>query len=255
MGKLSDFLGTLSNQFQIGIGGTGLRRLRFRNGFNGDLEWEPTANRTIALPDESGTIALLPTRRVGITYGYTGWFGSGQGWFDDCDGKWVYLSLDSCRTIGSAASGADIAADWLQNLFIHLWLQYSNTSCPILNASGTPTTRGGVAFEDFNANKRLTLPDYRGRVIGMAGTGNGLTLRDKNTIAGAETHALAVAEMPAHSHTINNVSSLNSGGSQFGGSSSSTSPQATTNSTGGGASHNNMQPTAFENWVIAAGAR
>jgi hypothetical protein len=52
----SHVLGTISNAFQVGIGGTGLRRIRFRNQFNGDLEWTPTANRTLVLPDVSGTI-------------------------------------------------------------------------------------------------------------------------------------------------------------------------------------------------------
>lgn len=59
MSKWLDALGTIATQFQIGIGGSGLRRLRFKNGFNGDLEWNPTANRLIALPDASGTIALV----------------------------------------------------------------------------------------------------------------------------------------------------------------------------------------------------
>jgi hypothetical protein len=59
MPKLPELLGTLATQFQIGIGGSGLRRLRFRNGFSGDLEWNPTADRVLTLPDSSGTIARL----------------------------------------------------------------------------------------------------------------------------------------------------------------------------------------------------
>jgi len=258
MGKITDLFGTFRSQFQIGIGGNGFRRLRFRNNFDGDLEWEPTANRTIALPDESGTIALVSTRRVGLTYGYTGWFGSELGWFDDFDGKWVYLSLDSVRTIGNASSGAHIAASWTQTLFLHIWLQYSNILCPILNASGTATTRGNAAFEDFNAGKRLTLPDYRGRVIGIAGTGSGLTLRDKNTTVGTETHSLQLAEMPAHAHATAFVGGTAISGTALLTSSTSrgtTAPGPETASAGSGAAHNNMQPTVFENWVIAAGAR
>lgn len=59
MGKLSDLLGTIATQFQIGIGGSGIRRLRFQNDCNGDLEWHPTADRTITLPDASGTVFLV----------------------------------------------------------------------------------------------------------------------------------------------------------------------------------------------------
>lgn len=58
MGLLPDLLGTLATAFQIGIGGAGLRRLRFKNAFAGDLDWTPTANRTIVIPDASGSICL-----------------------------------------------------------------------------------------------------------------------------------------------------------------------------------------------------
>lgn len=58
MGKWFDAFGTIATQFQIGIGGTGIRRLRFRNGSNGDLEWNPTGGRVITLPDGSGTVFL-----------------------------------------------------------------------------------------------------------------------------------------------------------------------------------------------------
>lgn len=43
---------------QIGVGGTGVRTLRFRNANTADLTWNPTANRSISLPDGDGALML-----------------------------------------------------------------------------------------------------------------------------------------------------------------------------------------------------
>jgi hypothetical protein len=58
MPKFSDLLGTVNNTFQIGIAGAGAKVLRFFNGFTGSLSWNPTANRTLTLPDKSGTLVI-----------------------------------------------------------------------------------------------------------------------------------------------------------------------------------------------------
>jgi microcystin-dependent protein len=47
------------------------------------------------------------------------------------------------------------------------------------------------------------LPDCRGRVIGVLGTGSGLTARSLGQLVGEETHTMTVSEMPTHAHTIN----------------------------------------------------
>jgi hypothetical protein len=57
MSKFSDLIGSINNIFQIGIGGTGARSLRFQNANRGDLVWNPTTNRTLTLPDADGAIA------------------------------------------------------------------------------------------------------------------------------------------------------------------------------------------------------
>ncbi len=59
MSKFSDLFGSINNLFQIGIGGTGARTLRFRNGSSGDLTWNPTASRVLTLPDATGTLATI----------------------------------------------------------------------------------------------------------------------------------------------------------------------------------------------------
>ena len=50
--------GTNKNTFKIGNGLVGNKKLEFVNDFVGSLEANPTANRTWALPNESGTVAL-----------------------------------------------------------------------------------------------------------------------------------------------------------------------------------------------------
>jgi len=258
MGKITDLFGTFRSQFQIGIGGNGFRRLRFRNNFDGDLEWEPTAPRTIALPDDSGTIALVAARRVGVTQFYIGEFGIGQGWFDDFDGKWVYLSSNTIRTIGNSNSGANIAASWTQTLFEFFWNEYPNSICPVLTSGGANATRGVSASIDFGSDKRIRFPDYRGRVLVTCGTGASLTLRERGDAIGAETHALQIGELPAHTHSTAFVGGTAVSGTALLTSATSrgtTSPGPDTASAGSGAAHNNMQPSIVQHLIISAGAR
>lgn len=53
-----DDFGTNRNTWNIGDGGAGAKILAFVNAFIGSLSWQPTANRTITLPDTTGTVAL-----------------------------------------------------------------------------------------------------------------------------------------------------------------------------------------------------
>jgi hypothetical protein len=62
------------------------------------------------------------------------------------------------RTIGSATSGGTERANSdCQNLFEYLWQADANLS--------VSTGRGGSANADWVANKNITLPDWRGRVV------------------------------------------------------------------------------------------
>lgn len=47
-----------------------------------------------------------------------------------------------------------------------------------------------------------TVPDLRGRFVLGSGSGSGLTSRSLGQRGGAETHALAAAEVPSHTHSI-----------------------------------------------------
>lgn len=113
------------------------------------------------------------------------------------------------NTIGNAASGATARANAdCVSLFGVLWENTNNAELPIQNSSGVATTRGATAAEDFAANKRLPLPDMRGRVLagwdsgGTAGRLTSTTVNSANMAAsgGAQTHTLATTELPSHTH-------------------------------------------------------
>lgn len=161
------------------------------------------------------------------------------GYWNFHDGKWIIVSSDVYRTIGNASSGADIAQSWLFQLFENI---YKSFGLPIYTSTGQVSSKTN-AVSDWNVGKRLALPDFRGRAIIGDGTGQAGISRNRGAILGAETHTLTIAQMPSHNHKIDNVSSFNSGGSQYGGSSSQTSPQITTVNTGEGQPHNNIQPS------------
>lgn len=117
------------------------------------------------------------------------------------------------RTIGSATSGGTERANAdCAELFALLWDTYSNSVLVIQDSAGVGTTRGASASADFAANKRMPLPDLRGRtLVGVDDMGNaaagrlGTIITDETTLGatgGAETHALSTAELAVHSHTI-----------------------------------------------------
>lgn len=182
------------------------------------------------------------------------WTGSLSGAILLSDGYWVPLTLDALRTIGNGASGANIAQAWAQSLFEHLWNNYNNTECPLLDSSGGAASRGVSATADWAANRRITLRDYRGRAMGAAGSGGGLTARAKGVQIGTETHQLGITETPSHAHSFF-INSTAGGGTIPAQSSGGSSVSFTTGTAGSNGAHNNMQPTAFEHWIIAAGVR
>jgi hypothetical protein len=120
---------------------------------------------------------------------------------------WVKLNG---LTAGSALSGASGRANAdVQSLFIYLWTNYTDAHCPVLGG------RGANGLADFNANKQITLPDWRGTGplglpdMGTADSGllsgvpiaGGETATTAGATAGENTHTLTVAELAAHAHT------------------------------------------------------
>lgn len=177
--------------------------------------------------------------------------------------------LASGRTIGSASSGATerANADTL-NLYTLLWNSVANTELAIQDSSGVASTRGASAAADFAANKRLPLPDLRGRTsVGkddmggsaasrMTSGGAGIVGSTLGASGGAQTHTLTAAQIPAHTHNINlfyNDTGFAGAdyvrGSANGGGESGN--RATDSNTGGGGAHNITQPSYVVNKIIA----
>lgn len=114
---------------------------------------------------------------------------------------WVRLNG---LTIGSVTSGATerSAAD-TQPLFELIWNSIPNSICPVVGG------RGANSLADWTANKQITLPDARGRVLGfLDDMGNAAAGRITNLTAtpsgtqlaasgGAQQRVLAKANLPA----------------------------------------------------------
>lgn len=66
-----------------------------------------------------------------------------------------------------------------------------------------PTLHSAIGYSYGGSGTTFYLPDLRGRVMLGAGTGPGLTARVRGALVGAETVAITLAEMAAHSHTVN----------------------------------------------------
>lgn len=78
--------------------------------------------------------------------------------------------LGSGRAIGNAASGATERAHAdTKALFFMYWSNYLDTELPIQTSAGASSVRGVGAQVDWDANKRMKVPDYNDR----AGVGRG----------------------------------------------------------------------------------
>lgn len=110
----------------------------------------------------------------------------------------------------------------------------------------------GTAFGTGDGSTTFNLPDFRGRLFGVTGTGTGLTARAMGAKLGEENHVLTAQEMPVHTHfTYNNFSGTVGGGvypafsyNDYGNTVSNLT-RGRTSSTGGDAAHTEMQPTVF----------
>jgi hypothetical protein len=166
------------------------------------------------------------------------------------------------QTIGNASSGSTRANEDTFDLYKVLWDNINNTDLPILDSDGNPTTRGVSALDDFNANKRMPLPDLRGRTTVVSGQGASLTNRILGQRVGSETHVLTIAETPSHNHS---GGSHNHSGELISGVTSSGIPAATgtvfnlvnvpssgviISSNGSGGSHTIVQPVFVVNKYI-----
>ena len=118
----------------------------------------------------------------------------------------------------------------------------------------------GTTFGAGNGTTTFNLPDARGRAPVGAGTGTGLTARALGAAGGAETHVLAEAELPSHTHQTSygttTPSAVDTSGSGEPRNPLAYSAGAALNTVssaaGSGTSHNNMQPFLALNAFIYA---
>lgn len=160
--------------------------------------------------------------------------------------------LEDGNTIGSADSGATARANAdTEDLFTLLWTSTDNTTFPIQDASGAATTRGASAAADFAANKRMPLPDSRGRTDVGYGQGSGLT--NRNTMGakgGEEVHANTGDENGPHTHTVGFATTSGGSGAYIAPNAYSDAQSKTTSSSGSGLAHNTMPPYIVKNHII-----
>ena len=234
------------------------------------VEGTPAATPVIPSPTQTSTDYMIPLAAVYLVSGYSSvnmgyvvdlreWVGAGEvkvGFLQDYAGDtdddipvgWLYSNGETIGASNSGASGFSTSGQ-AYRLFARLWNQYGNTELAIQDSAGSAATRGSTALIDFIAQKRMPLPDLRGRITagydnqGTASGANRITASWADTpggTGGAETHTLSIGELPAHDH--GGVTGLSgAGSSQFAGGGAGGSAAAS--SQGSGTAHNNLQPT------------
>lgn len=146
----------------------------------------------------------------GVSVDATTILNTGDMWFAPIQGVRAGAVRCNGRTIGNALSGASERANAdTQALFLYIWQNLSDTVAPV---SGGRTT----AAADFAANKRIGLPDLRGRApFGLDGMGNSLAgvipvaaiaLNDTaGSPGGSSSHVNTTGEMVAHTHNVGTI--------------------------------------------------
>lgn len=169
---------------------------------------------------------------------------------------WV---MASGRTIGNASSGATERANAdCYNLFVLLWQSMANAQAPVVGG------RGASADADWSANKAITLPDARGRVVAgkdnmggatasrLTSAGSGIDGTTLGAAGGTQTHTLTAVQsgLPSHSHTYSSPIGVSAG---YGSGAYISMASATTGAAGGTSAsqaHQNTQPTLVLNKII-----
>lgn len=133
---------------------------------------------------------------------------TGDCWWSPLQGTRAGAVRMNARTIGNAASTATERANAdTEALFTFLWTNLVDAVCPVSGG------RGASAAADYAANKRIGLPDLRGRApFGLDGMGNALAgnipvaaiaLNDQaGSTGGTALHTLTIGELPTHNHAV-----------------------------------------------------
>ena len=214
--------------------------------------------------DQFGTAASvvlgeLPGFEIAPVPGVTGSTGDGQP-FDIVPGHVQMYPYIRLRGTGSAPApdivnrAGEIVAYYGTELPEYSLacdgVTYAKATYPLLWAALETELVGAVKVFQVDANN-FKVPDLRGRTLIGYGQGSGLTNRiDPVANIGAETHALSIAELAAHTHT---ESQTLADTQTYGGGTAR--PRfvinsVNTGSTGSGTAHNNMQPSRSVRYAI-----
>lgn len=98
------------------------------------------------------------------------------------------------QTLGSVASGATFAGEEVRNLYRLIWNTFDDSNSPVSGG------RGANADADFDANKKITLPPYSDRVIGV----NNSIRTTLNTFEGPIDNNITISidNLPTHHHQV-----------------------------------------------------
>lgn len=170
------------------------------------------------------------------------------------------------QVLTAASAGVATGMEWQPAEIPGVMKAYGGSTAPpgYLLCDGSAVSRTtyarlfaavGISFGAGDGSTTFTLPDLRGRVpIGVDGAAGRIAANDAlGNAAGAATHTLTEAEIPAHDHSQQG-GTVTSYGTQYstGGAATAASgwQYLTTENAGGGGAHNNLQPYQVVNWII-----
>lgn len=107
----------------------------------------------------------------------------------------------------------------------------------------------GTTYGAGDGSTTFNVPNYTGRVL--VGTGGDYTL---GATGGEATHTLTASEMPRHAHSYGvQIYGNTPGSTTLSGNTAAASMTKESSVAGGSQPHNNMQPYAVANYIIATG--
>lgn len=167
------------------------------------------------------------------------------------DGTWPtgWVLMDG-GTIGDASSTSTTRANAdCVNLFTLIWNNINHSYITLYTSGGVATGFGGSASSDWAAHRRLSLPQTNARVFGSSGSGRVL-----GEVAGADSTnvTLALGNMPAHNHFVQEYAGTESSGQHVSSSLTGAQSGTHTSTVGSGTPFSVaiVQPTIWLNWMI-----
>ena len=162
------------------------------------------ANLYAAIVPNKGTITLTIASPCVVTLASHGFI----------TGDSIYLTTTGALPTGLTANTLYYVI-YVNATTFRLATSYANAvASTAINTSGTQSGTHTLYYCPYglgNGSSTFNVPDFRGRIpVGM-GSGAGLTARPLGYSFGAETVALATAELPSHNHTLSDSGHTHTG--------------------------------------------